>query len=324
MKRNLLLLGFLITWASAAVNASQVISVDPSTQGILVPKSVFSKGIRTVECWFKPGLYLAQGTFSQYAALIARDNSSQNEEWGLFFNHNDGSLRFYRRIGTTQYEINANGTDWQAGTYYHVVAVIDSLSGMSLYVDGVKQTMTDSSVAAITMNNDDTYIAQWGNLNIRHFTGELENFRMWSRALSHSEITNLGCDLDSTEKVGLELWLDMENVDTIAQTILDVSSNALSLSYSGSLFIASDNLCTTVTSVDLLESTNKVYPNPSSGLLYIESASNVEKVEVFNLLGDRIRVERGRVSVLTLDRGVYLLKITAEGGKSSIVKVVVN
>ena len=72
----------------------------------------------------------------------------------------------------------------------------------------------------------------------------------------------------------------------------------------------------------------KVYPNPvKEGKLFISSASSaVKTVAIYNVLGAQVlkkEVTSGLVDVSSLNKGVYVLKIT-EAGKTSTRKVVID
>jgi Secretion system C-terminal sorting domain len=69
-------------------------------------------------------------------------------------------------------------------------------------------------------------------------------------------------------------------------------------------------------------STVKLYPNPASNVLNIESVSTIEKVSLFNLLGQEVLSQTPNSELVTLDVaslqvGVYVVKTTIGGTVSS-------
>jgi len=60
----------------------------------------------------------------------------------------------------------------------------------------------------------------------------------------------------------------------------------------------------------------KIYPNPSSGVVNINSDLKIEKVELFNTMGQLIRVfsNTNRLDLTSLDKGVYILSFTGVNG----------
>lgn len=65
-----------------------------------------------------------------------------------------------------------------------------------------------------------------------------------------------------------------------------------------------------------------LYPNPTNGILYVD-AENLQKVEVLNLLGQKVQSQGGSTIDLSgLGNGVYFVKVTDEEGRVEVRKVV--
>lgn len=79
----------------------------------------------------------------------------------------------------------------------------------------------------------------------------------------------------------------------------------------------------TVLATDSFEvSKVKMYPNPATNVLNIESISTIEKVAVYNVLGQQVLSEIPNKALVTLDVsnlqvGVYVVKTTIDGNVSS-------
>jgi hypothetical protein len=72
-----------------------------------------------------------------------------------------------------------------------------------------------------------------------------------------------------------------------------------------------------------------IFPNPTSGIVYLKGASMVEKVLVYNALGQLVEsVNNNSKSVLSIDlgtmKGLYLLKITDASGEQITKRVIVK
>ena len=70
----------------------------------------------------------------------------------------------------------------------------------------------------------------------------------------------------------------------------------------------------------------KLYPNPTNGQFTVEGA-NVAKVEVYNLVGQKIYAEQGRVINIDAsewNKGIYLVSITNVNGIVETKKLVIN
>jgi hypothetical protein len=70
-----------------------------------------------------------------------------------------------------------------------------------------------------------------------------------------------------------------------------------------------------------------LYPNPSNG--YISLTKSAAEVRVFTLTGQLIKtfsavVEGEQYSVSDLSKGLYLVKITDDNGRSKLIKFVKN
>ncbi|HBC05472.1 MAG TPA: hypothetical protein DC015_15060, partial [Aequorivita sp.] len=68
----------------------------------------------------------------------------------------------------------------------------------------------------------------------------------------------------------------------------------------------------------------RIYPNPTSGLLYIESKLPISKISVFNILGQSIERNQNstQIDLSKVEVGVYLLKIEDRNGDSQTHKIV--
>jgi len=79
----------------------------------------------------------------------------------------------------------------------------------------------------------------------------------------------------------------------------------------------------TVLSTDSFEASRvRMYPNPATNVLNIESSTSIEKVTVYNVLGQQVISEIPNKALVTLDVsalqvGVYVVKTTIDGNVSS-------
>ncbi|WP_394335978.1 T9SS type A sorting domain-containing protein [Flavobacterium sediminis] len=60
----------------------------------------------------------------------------------------------------------------------------------------------------------------------------------------------------------------------------------------------------------------KIYPNPVSDFVLIDSSENIKNVSVFNVLGERedCKITSNRVDMSGLESGVYFLKLEFVNG----------
>lgn len=61
-----------------------------------------------------------------------------------------------------------------------------------------------------------------------------------------------------------------------------------------------------------------VYPNPATDVINIKTSDNVERVEIYNMQGQLVKMEVNveNISVRDLSNGVYMLKLTTDKGSS--------
>ena len=92
---------------------------------------------------------------------------------------------------------------------------------------------------------------------------------------------------------------------------------------SGSSFTDKLVVMISVGAVDINDATYQdmvVFPNPATDKININSESNIQMVELYNLQGQRVFAKNGNVnsiSVSDLAKGMYIMKVTTEQGVSS-------
>lgn len=153
-------------------------------------------GIRTVSLWFNP-LNSINQELMDFVALIARENGIyNNNEFNLSFQpakmENSGSLRFnITEKLDEEYSVYSDNNSWEQGKWYHIIATVSETNGMCLYIDGVKQSNTNTYNKSTGVSGDITSIGKWGDLNMRYFNGGIDDVRFYERALTEEEIITL-------------------------------------------------------------------------------------------------------------------------------------
>ncbi len=77
----------------------------------------------------------------------------------------------------------------------------------------------------------------------------------------------------------------------------------------------------------LLDNSVQLYPNPAQNEVFIQSDFMIETVEIYNLYGQLIKVDKmntnkGQISLNSWDNGMYLLNFKFKDGNSKIVKLI--
>lgn len=76
---------------------------------------------------------------------------------------------------------------------------------------------------------------------------------------------------------------------------------------------------------DLTQSSISAYPNPTSGIVYINSKEKVNKLEVYNLNGQKIKESNvADINLSNFPKGIYLIKVTLQNNTQKTLKIVKN
>ncbi|MCO6174288.1 T9SS type A sorting domain-containing protein [Flavobacterium sp. NRK F10] len=73
-----------------------------------------------------------------------------------------------------------------------------------------------------------------------------------------------------------------------------------------------------------LDSTIKIYPNPSSGIITIDAVSELESVEIFNAIGQAVlnSKNKNQINISDLEEGIYMIRLKTKEGKTSVQKII--
>lgn len=192
--------------------------------------------LRTIELWFKSDIAIGTNLGSPIS-LIVRDfnngSAVSQHEFGLYFTPSSwgggGKISFLRRVFSTRYVIQSDQSQWQAGIWYHVAAVIDPNGGMRMYINGVLQQETNNSTDPVLgqtgASTDDVSIARWGNTSsaIRMFRGEMDEVRLWTTARSQTDIRSFMCQKLAGNETGLRAYYRFDA--TTGSTLDDLTTN---------------------------------------------------------------------------------------------------
>ena len=295
-------------------------------------------GARTIELWFKlDSIFDESANGSQ--ALIARNTTDCNscDEIQLALvaaqldaNHT-GQLRFgwNNSNGGNAIKVFSDQNSWLANQWYHVAGVIDPVTGMRLYVDGIKQLDTaPNQLDAATNSDTTTRIGSWGTsqINPRYFQGHIENLRISNTARYTSNFTP-DCPNDTVDAITQGMWFFNTGTGLIAY---DSSGNQ----FDGAIVNATwalDTFCnpiidphhnpngietqTTMTSL-------RIYPNPSSSkVITVDNTQNNSALELFvlDISGKQVKYiglkrNSSQVDLSDLSPGIYLLKASTSDG----------
>ena len=175
-------------------------------------EGVLGNANRTMSAWIK--------TTQVNGEIISYGNNATGQKWVFRINDN-GKLRV---------EINGGfivgTTDLNEGKWHHVACVLNgnAVSDITLYVDGNAEANTElSSIAVNTAANIKVRVSL--GINNRQFLGNVDDVKIWDRALSSTEIADDVRNAANTQDLSLQLYYSFNTLTPSASNILDLSGN---------------------------------------------------------------------------------------------------
>jgi gliding motility-associated-like protein len=287
--------------------SGNVLTYNGSTQYVDLGSDV-SANCRTIEFWFRPNTTI-NSAIPDVVSLLMRDylNGSglNTNEFGFYFtpgswsSTNAGKLTWYRRVGGTLYVIFSNANSWQANVWYHVAGVIDPVSGMKLYINGVLQASTDPSTQPVQVQTgaptDMIAIATWGywgaTTGNRFFNGDMDELRFWTTTRSQTEIRENMCMIINPVQTGLQGYYRFDN--SSGTTLTDLTGNG----YNGTL----TNLSSSAwhySSAPLGDTSAYIYPSSWSAQTLALQYSSGDDFSISNVTGPSAGAHIYRVNSL--------------------------
>jgi 3-deoxy-D-manno-octulosonate 8-phosphate phosphatase KdsC-like HAD superfamily phosphatase len=175
------------------------------------PQFLFTNQAFTVEVWIKPAAF----NLTWQAIVNLGDDSwrlqrFQQENYLTFdSDHDDGGNRY-------QHHLFAH-TDVLDGNWHHVAITFDG-SKKEIYVDGVlENSASPGPIKEVDFGPQQSLrIGSNSQINDREYEGQIDDVRIWGRALSATEIReNLGVPLNGNEEGLLGYW-NFETDETLA------------------------------------------------------------------------------------------------------------
>lgn len=282
-------------------------------------------GVRTIELWFTPGVSITSTSLSDYSSLVVRNDATQNDECNLMFDPvsagaYSGRLVFQRNVGGVYNYVASNSNSWNGGICYHVAAVIDPVSGMKMYINGVLQSDTNPYTGAPGIASEITTIGCFGDTFIRNFNGKIDEVRFWNVARSASEIAGAYQYSMGTSTSGLcGYWPFNEGSGT---TTIDATVNTADGTLSGCTWATASASCLLIGVEEELvqnEIELSIFPNPinENSVVTIKNPKAAKySVNVTDVSGKIIWNQTGlyeeQLSIGNLtkfEKGIYFLNV---------------
>jgi len=169
----------------------QALSFNGSSDSVSTPNSLGTSNTAfSVTTWFKT----SDNAGSSYDVIVGKEGAGTwyNGEWQVdtYGNSTDNGLRFYVYSGGSSHIVAIDTNNIFDGNWHQVTAVA-SASSLVLYLDGT-QVATDPTFTLPNQYNDDIWIgARKDSGNHNYFNGQIDEVRVYNRALSPSEVTSL-------------------------------------------------------------------------------------------------------------------------------------
>lgn len=161
----------------------------------------------TVEMWVKPEVTGTDQVFMVYG--IDRILLGLNADGHFYATHNSNG---------TPVSITGTGVSAQADTWYHVALSAKNGAQLILYVNG---TPVGSAAIAATYISSDYWYPGTNYAETKMFTGQLDEFRIWGKVRTESEIRNtLYSEVSGAEVDLLGYWQFNEGSGTTAADVL--------------------------------------------------------------------------------------------------------
>lgn len=166
------------------------------------------------------GFWVVQPASASAQTIVNFGDASNGAQWRIFSTASTGTITV---------DINGKSirgsTDIADGNWNHVMVTFDgsvsdnfSASTLAIYVNGIPETLTESSSATLAVNTDNasTGVTIGGGASDTSFVGQLASIKLWQRALSAGEIWPevLSSNAASRDDLMLEMVLASSTDDT--------------------------------------------------------------------------------------------------------------
>jgi gliding motility-associated-like protein len=299
--RSLIFFSFFI-WANLTFSqpdSNYVLDFNGTSDFVDLGSSV-GNGIRSIEFWFRNDIYISSATSEPGFSFIVRNDPSNFSEYGMYIKGTDwngsgdvGKLCFFVTYSGTLHEVKSNQNLWTANAWYHVAGVIDSLSGMRLYINGIPQNDTDPfALLPVPIDSHITRMGAWGDSATRYLNGRIDEISIWNRAISELEIKNRKCDdLFPLTEVGLKAYWKCQ--EKVGAQIFDSTTNNNNGYVFGPVWTL-ENYCGDDTTV-VINKDIPVIPNVLTSnndgindFFSIKNLENETQLKIFNRWGNQI------------------------------------
>jgi hypothetical protein len=289
------------------------LSFNGSTQYLNAGQFNLNGNAVTFEGWVKVNAF--KPSFPYISSIIGIEVGDSNSAILRFGDGNlaNNKLQFILSFGSAQVKLNSV-TGLTTNTWNHIAATYDG-STMKIYINGV----LDASAAASGNFTANGILYLGRNYeNARTLNGFLDEFRVWKRALTASEILPNNCNVPAGSSNLEANWKINEGSGNGA---LDATANthfATLINMSASNW-RTDVACAAVLSTkDIVSSSiNEVYPNPvkkGNDIHFTIKDKSASEITLYDMAGKLLvskKIDKNDmvISSQNLSAGTYIYKI---------------
>lgn len=244
---------------------------------------------------FSPGVIANSNGGSGFDAFVAKYDIAGNYQW----------VKSFQGIGSGTNE-QGSGIDVDNLGNVYVVGTYNSFGGLDL----------DPSAATVSVPNhgstagtSDVFVARldtngnysWG----ASFTNSNNNDDAW------------GINVDDNYNILLSGYFNATQIDLNPLPYAGDQLVTGNVNGSNDIFITKLSQQSLSNSSFDISKTVRVYPNPVTDVLKIESENEIKEVKLYNYTGQEINIQffNNSVNVSSLSQGIYILKIIAANGE---------
>ena len=313
-------------------DGSAALDFDSINDVVTTNVSTTATNTLTLEAWIYPKSLNYDRIISNYVS-----NTSGEFILDTYNSINNGKgLRFYLRGASAGVQTVTVANVLTTNAWNHIAATFDN-GAMKLYVNGSLVGSGTATFTSIPASANKISIGEDASIGTKeYFYGKIDEVRIWTTARTTTEIANNMNNCLTGTETGLKTYFKIsEGTGTTITDLKAGSVGTLSGMDAATDWVAGKLNCITNTvcayqmsdlvtinvgnsvGLDNVELNTKigVSPNPVQNTLSISSDLEIEKVEIYNILGQLIQTESSKVfNVSNLNSGVYVLKIITSNG----------
>lgn len=247
-----------------------------------------------------------------------------------------GKIRFWNYVGSTKDLDLASSIIFDTpATWYHVAFVGTTPGGagtvttVKMYINGeyIKEDTYTKTTTAFTKATIGALSKTSNQTGTKYnYNGELDELRLWSRALTATEIANNACEIVDNSGLVSHFRFNEAGGTTTKD---EVSGNLATIEGTAPTWTTNDNCTPTSIESTLSEETISMYPNPTTDMVYFNSknsANKIVEISIFNTTGTMVFNQKNdqKISVDGFSKGMYFVNIVTDNGNTTTKKLIIN